>query len=69
MGEKFFKNESSENIFQKFHTSETLDNIDLPSIERVRAEKIDLDDFIDEFDCRHDNRKMKLHWVDNDIKF
>jgi len=23
--------------------------------------KIDLDDFIDEFDSRHDNRRIKLH--------
>jgi len=38
-----------------------LGNIDLLSIERVRAEKIDLDDFVDEFDSRHDNRRIKLH--------
>ena len=31
--------------------------------------KIDLDDFVDEFDSRDDNRRMKLHWVDDDIKF
>jgi len=30
---------------------------------------MDLDDFVDEFDSRHDNRRTKLHWVDNDIKF
>jgi len=29
--------------------------------ERVRAEKIDLDEFADEFDSRHDNRRIKLH--------
>jgi len=28
-----------------------------------------LDDFVDEFDSRHDNRRIKLHWVDNDVKF
>ena len=26
----------------------------------LRAEKIDLDDFVDEFDSRHDNRRIKL---------
>ena len=29
--------------------------------------KIDLDDFVDEFDSRHDNRRIKLHWGDDDI--
>ena len=46
-------------------TSERLGNVDRPSVERVRAEKIDLDDFVDEFDSRHDNRRIKLHWVGN----
>jgi len=49
-------------------TSERLSNIDLLSIERVRAEQIDLYDFVDEFDIRHDNRKIKSHWVDVDMK-
>jgi len=31
--------------------------------------KIDLDDFVDEFDSQHDNRRIKLHWGDDDIKF
>jgi len=35
-------------------TSERLGNADRLSVERVRAEKIDLDDFVDEFDSRHD---------------
>ena len=35
--------------------------VDLLSVERVRTEKIDLDDFVDEFDSRHDNRRIKLH--------
>ena len=43
--------------------------VDLLSVERVWTEKIDLDDFIDEFDSWHDNRRIKLHWVDNYIKF
>jgi len=42
-------------------TSERLVNVDLLSVERVRAEKIDLDEFW--------RRTIKLHWVDNDIKF
>jgi len=42
-------------------TSEILGNVDLLSIEGVRAEKIDLDDFVDAFDSRHDNRRIKLH--------
>ena len=41
-------------------TSERLGNTNLLS---------DLDDFIDEFDSRHDNRRIKLHWGDDDIKF
>jgi len=35
--------------------------VDLLSVERVGTEKIDLDDFVDEFDSRHDNRRIKLH--------
>jgi len=50
-------------------TRERLDNVDLLTVERVRAEKIDLDDFVDEFHSRHGNRRIRLHWVDNDIKF
>ena len=35
-------------------------NIDLLSMKRVRREKIDLYDFVDEFDSRHDNRRIEL---------
>jgi len=43
-------------------TSERLSYIHRLSIGRVRAEKIDLDDVVDEFDSRHDNRSIdKLH--------
>jgi len=42
-------------------TIERLGDVDLLLVERVRAEKIDLDDFVDEFDSRHDNRRIKLH--------
>jgi len=40
-------------------TCEKLGNVDLLSVERVRAEKIDLYDLVDEFDSRHDNRRIK----------
>ena len=50
-------------------TSERLGNVDLLSVEREQAKNIDLDDFVGEFDSRHDNRRIKLHWVDNDIQF
>jgi len=43
--------------------------VDLLSVERVRTEKIGLDDSVDEFDSRHYNPRIKLHRVDNDIKF
>jgi len=36
-----------------------LSNIVLLSIERVRAEKIDLDDFVDDFGSRHDRIKLQ----------
>jgi len=42
-------------------TRERLDNVDLLTVERVRAEKIDLDDFVDEFHSRHGNRRIRLH--------
>lgn len=42
-------------------TSARLSNIALLSIESARAEGIDLDCFVDEFDSRHDNRRIKLH--------
>jgi len=48
--------------------NERLGNVDLLSVEWVRAEKKDWDDFVDEFDSRHDNRRIKLHWVDNVIE-
>ena len=38
-----------------------LSNIALLSIESTRAENINLDHFVDEFDSGHDNRKIKLH--------
>jgi len=41
-------------------TSERLGNINLLSMKRVRREKTDLYDFVDEFDSRHDNRRIEL---------
>jgi len=60
MREKSFKNEINENISYKSMTSrQRLSNIVLLSIERVRAEKIDLDDFVDDFGSRHDRIKLQ----------
>ncbi|XP_064083087.1 uncharacterized protein LOC135199099 [Macrobrachium nipponense] len=42
-------------------TSERLSNTALLSVESKRAESIDLDSFVDEFDSRHDNCRIKLH--------
>ena len=44
-------------------TSERLGNTDQLSAERVRAEKLYLDDFVDDIDSGHDNRRIKLRWV------
>lgn len=38
-----------------------LSNISVLSVESVRAESIDLDEFVDTFDGRHHNRKLALH--------
>ena len=40
---------------------ERLSHLALLSIESTRAESIDLEQFVDEFDSRHDNRCIKLH--------
>jgi len=69
MREKFFNKEITEKFPRNSMTTERLGNVDLLSVERIPAEKMDLDDFVDVFDSRHDNRRIKLHWVDNDIKF
>lgn len=42
-------------------SNERLTNIALLSIERVTTDSIDLERFVDEFDYRHDNRRIKLH--------
>ena len=38
-----------------------LSQLALLSIESNRAESLDLEQFVDEFDSRHDNRCIKLH--------
>ena len=38
-----------------------LSSLALLSIECVRAESINMDTFVDEFDSRHDNGKLALH--------
>jgi hypothetical protein len=38
-----------------------LSNIAVLSVESRRAELLSLDNFVDEFDSRHDNRKLALH--------
>ena len=42
-------------------SNDRLSNIALLSIESARAENINLEDFVDEFDSRHDNCRIKLH--------
>jgi len=49
-----------------------LSNIAILSIESSRAESLNLDAFVDEFDSRHQNRKLALHYsvkrnVDNKV--
>ena len=61
MREKFFKNEITEKIPRNSMTSERLGNVNLLSVESVLAEKIDLEGFVDKFESRHDNRRIKLH--------
>ena len=56
----FFKNEIRKTFSGNSITSERLGNTDLLSVQRYEL-KIDLDDLVDEFDIRHDNRKIKLH--------
>ena len=38
-----------------------LSQLALLSNESNRAESLDLEQFVDEFDSRHDNRRIKLH--------
>jgi len=51
-------------------TSERFNDIDLLSTEKVRAEKIDLGDFVDEYlTVDVINRRIMLHWVYDDMKY
>jgi len=40
---------------------ERLSNLAVLSIESKRAKALDLDSVVDEFDCRHENRRIALH--------
>jgi len=42
-------------------TNEKLSNIDLLSTDGLRAAKKDLENFVDQVDSRHNNRRIKLH--------
>ena len=42
-------------------TNERLSNLALLSLELKYVDDIDLDTFVDEFDCMHNNRRIKLH--------
>jgi len=50
-------------------TNEKLSNIDLLSTDGLRAAKKDLENFVDQVDSRHNNRRIKLHWAYVYIKF
>jgi len=39
---------------------ERLNHLAILSTESTRAESIDVEQFVDEFDSRHDNRRIKL---------
>ena len=47
-------------------TSKRLGNIEIGYFKlKGTSWKTDLDDFVDEFDSRHDKRRIKLRWGDN----
>ena len=70
MRDKFFKNEMSENISRNSMTSERLGKTDQLYFQlKGTSSEVDLADFVDEFDSLRDNRRIKLHWGDDDIKF
>ena len=57
----FSKIISIKTFLRNFMSNDRLSNIALLSIESARAESINLEDFVDEFDSRHDNCGIKLH--------
>ena len=42
-------------------SNKRISNLGFLSIESSRAGAIDVENFIDEFDARHDNRRIELH--------
>ena len=61
-----FTSASCERSFSKIKSIKTLlrtfmSNIVLLSIESAQVESINLEDFVDEFDSRHDKRRITLH--------
>ena len=63
---EFVKNEIDKNILMKLYdnvTNDRLRNIAMLSIASTRAESISLENFVDEFDSRHDNSRIKSHWI------
>ena len=42
-------------------TNDKSSNIALLSLESARAEITSLEDFVDEFDSQHDNRRIRFH--------
>ena len=60
----------SENISQKFHDQWKIDWVTLIYFKlQDTGWKTDFDEFVDEFDSQHDNRRIKLLWGGDDIKF
>ena len=41
--------------------NDRLSNIAILSVESGRVKSLDLDEFVDEFDAKHNNRKLLLH--------
>ena len=68
MQDEFFINEISENISQKFHDQWKVRYHWSTFNWKVRPET-DLNDFVDEFDNRHDHLRIMILWSDDDIKF
>ena len=57
----FLKMKLVKTFLKNSMSNERLSNIAQPSIEGTRAESINLDNFVDEVDSIHDNRRIKLH--------
>ena len=58
----FSKMKLVKTYLRKSMCHERLSHLALLSIESTRAESIDLEQFVDKFDSRHDNRRIKLHY-------